>query len=261
MRMGLVTIAYNATETLARLFQSARATRHELRIHLFLHSQFAPTVALCAQAARARDVRYYPYGINRGVSTSWNEGILAAYREGADVVVVANDDVYFSDGDVDQLAEKALRCRERYIVTCAGRHLRYPRPIPSHGYAVFAINPVALDTIGCFDENIFPAYCEDQDYAWRARLAGLAEENCADTMVYHGGSGAIFSDRVLLQQKGMTHGRNLEYYRRKWGGDGGSERFQHPFGNPRFGQYIAPHRRNTPYGPGYDRADRAVVRR
>jgi GT2 family glycosyltransferase len=261
MHIGLVTIAYNATETLAQLLRSARTTRHELRIHLFLHSQHGPTVLLCEDAARSRDVQYYAYGVNRGVSASWNEGILDAYRAGADVVVIANDDVYFSDGDLARLAEKAVRCRERYIVTCAGYHLRLKRALPSHGYAVFAINPVALDAVGCFDENIFPAYCEDQDYARRARLSGLAEENCGETLVHHAGSGAIFADRVLLHQNGITHRQNLEYYWRKWGGDSGRERFERPFANAAFGQHIAPHHRHAPYGPGYDRTDRAIVRR
>ncbi len=261
MHIGLVTIAYNATETLAGLLRSARTTRHDVRIHLFLHSRYGPTVTVCEEAARSRDVRYYPYGVNRGVSASWNDGALDAYGAGADAVVIANDDVYFSDGDLDRVAEKAVRCRERYIVTCAGYHLRLKRVLPSHGFAVFAINPVALEAIGCFDENIFPAYCEDQDYARRAHLVGLTEENCAETSVYHAGSGAIFSDFVLLQQNGTTHTQNLEYYRRKWGGDGGSERFERPFANAGFDQYIAPHRRHAPYGPGYDRTDRAIVRR
>ncbi|MFX6027917.1 hypothetical protein ABTE84_21450, partial [Acinetobacter baumannii] len=78
-------------------------------------------------------------------------------------------------------------------------HRRRGQRLPSCGYACFAINPIALETLGCFDENFFPAYCEDQDYARRAALAGLSEENCADTQIVHMGSNAIFSDAMLLR--------------------------------------------------------------
>jgi GT2 family glycosyltransferase len=260
MNISLVAIAYNSPDMLAKLIQTARETSHQINFHLFLHSQHAPTVSMCEGLAAMPDVVYYAYGTNRGLSKSWNEGMLNAWEAGADVVIIANDDIFFSLGDVDKLAEKALRCRDNYIVTCAGFHLRFKQPIPSHGYSCFAINPVALEKIGCFDENFMPIYCEDQDYAWRAKLAGLQEENCPDTMVHHGGSCTIFADPELLKQNGVTHGRNIEYYRRKWGGGGGQERFAHPFDNPRYDYYIAPERRHAPYGPAYDRSDSEIVR-
>ena len=121
------------------------------------------------------------------------------------------------------------------------------------------MNPIAVETIGCFDENFFPAYCEDQDYARRAALAGLSEENCADTAVLHGGSSAIFANQELALQNRITQSRNIAYYVRKWGGDAGHEEFDSAVRQPGFGLRIAPEERAEPYGPAYDRTDRNLV--
>jgi GT2 family glycosyltransferase len=259
LRLGLVVIAYNQPVWTERLVASALTAESDVAVHLFLHSNEHATRTICEELARRPQVRYYPHGDNRGVSRSWNDGILNAYAEGADVVIVANDDVLPAEGDLDRVAEKAVRCRDRYIVSCAGPHERLGRFLPSHGYSFFAVNPIAIETIGCFDENFFPAYCEDQDYARRAALAGLWEENCADTAVVHGGSSAIVANKELALQNRITQSRNIEYYVRKWGGDAGREKFDTPFANPDFGLRIAPQDRAEPYGPLHDRTDRGLV--
>jgi len=258
-RVGLVVIAYNQPGWTQGLLDAAGAARSEIAVHLFLHSTDAATTSTCELLAARPEVRYYPFAENRGVSRSWNDGILAAYDDGADVVLVANDDVRPAEGDVDRVVDKAVGCRDRYMVSCAGPNQRFGRVLPSHGYSFFAINPVALETIGCFDENFFPAYCEDQDHARRATLAGLSEENCPDTAVLHGHSSAIFASPELARQNLITQRRNIDYYVRKWGGDAGAERFETPFGNPNIGLRIAPEQRAAPYGPEYDRADRHLV--
>jgi GT2 family glycosyltransferase len=260
MIIAIVSVACNPSDGITRLVASARSSRHDVCFRLFLHSHHPMTMQACDRLAVEPGVTYYPYGENRGLSKSWNEGMLDAYGAGADVVIIVNDDVHFSPSDVDKLAEKAARHADRYIVSCAGYHGRFGRTIPSHGYACFAINPIALRRLGCFDENFFPAYCEDQDYAYRASLAGLCEENCADTMVYHLGSAAIFSDAVLRQQNCYTQGQNMQYYQRKWGGPAGQEIFTAPFNDSRFGCYIAPEQRHVPYGTSYDRVDREIVK-
>jgi GT2 family glycosyltransferase len=260
LNVGLVTIAFNSGDAAGRMLERARSSAHSVRLHLFLHSSHGHTQAECERLAGSDDVVYYPYGLNRGVSTSWNEGILAAYAEGADVVIVVNDDIEFSEGDIDRLARTARDHAECYIVSCAGYHGRLQARLPSHGYSCFAINPVALEALGCFDENFFPAYCEDQDYAYRARLAGLHEENCPGTAVLHHGSSTIYADAELYRQNALTQRRNIAYYGRKWGGPAGAETFTRPFDRPEFGPRIAPDRRHAPYGRAFDRTDREIFR-
>jgi GT2 family glycosyltransferase len=257
VRVDLVVPAYNQPAGIERLVASASSDTHEVVVHLALHSAHEGTIRACERLAALGHVRYRPYGENRGLSRTWNEGLLDAYAEGADVVVIANDDVAFSPGDLDRLAAKAAAHRDRYIVSCAGYHELYGRRLPSHGYSCFAVNPIALEVLGCFDENFYPAYCEDQDYARRAALSGLTEENCADTEVVHGGSSAIFASEELRQQNASTQALNMAYYARKWGGPAGGEQFSTPFGNPSFGLRIAPEERDAPYGAGFDRDDLA----
>jgi GT2 family glycosyltransferase len=256
MKVEVVVIAYNQPAWIAKLFETAVSACHDLEFLLFLHSRDPATASQCERIAKRSDVVFHLHGVNRGLSVTWNDGVLGAYENGADAVIVANDDVYFSPGDIDRIAARAAEHPESYIITCAGYHHRLDRILPSHGYSCFAINPVALQRIGCFDENFFPAYCEDQDYCRRAALACLQEENCPDTMVHHGGSCAIYSSPQLRVRNAVSQSLNRAYYFRKWGGDAGSEAFTAPFDQAAFGIRIPPSRRHSPYGTGFDRADR-----
>jgi GT2 family glycosyltransferase len=253
----LIIPVFNSREWITDCVLSAVGTRATLQIDLHLHSADRATAAACAELGHRDEVILHAHGTNRGLSRTWNDGLLTAYAEAADVVIVANDDLRFGPGDLDQLAEAAADQRDRYIVSCAGPHGRYGRRMPSHGFSCFAINPIALEVIGCFDENFFPAYCEDQDYSRRAQLAGLHEANCPDTEVFHAGSTAIFSDEAVRVRNAYSHALNMQYYRRKWGGHGDDEQYAHPFANPGLGLRIAPERRHMPYGPPYDRMDRS----
>jgi GT2 family glycosyltransferase len=261
VNVAIVVVAYNQPDWTRRLFASAVSAKHDLVFDLHLHSDDPATAAVCEEVAAADGVTHHPHGVNRGLSRTWNDGLLAGFDDGAEVVIVANDDVAFSPGDVDRLAEKASRHPDRYMVSCAGYHHAFGRMIPSHGYSCFAVNPVALEVLGCFDENFFPIYCEDQDYARRAALSGLAEENCADTNVHHGGSSAILSSEELRRQNAHTQSLNFGYYARKWGGLAGHETFATPFGDPELTLRIAREDRAAPYGPARDRTDHAVVLR
>jgi GT2 family glycosyltransferase len=257
MRVALVVVAYGLPFA-TRLFETARGCRQELSIHLFRHSRQPNVVRDCERVANWPEVTYYPFGTNRGVANSWNDALVVAFTD-CDVVVFANDDVYFSDGDLDHLVTRAAACPEHYIVTCAGFELARRERVPSLGYACFAMNRIAFETLGCFDQNLFPIYCEDEDYAYRAKLAGLAEENCPSTLVYHFGSAAIRTSADLAEQNRLTHDRNFAYYRRKWGGLAGHEVYRRPFNNADFDHRIPPHRRHAPYGTGFDRTDHDIV--
>src|SRR5205085_1350846 len=144
-----------------RLGAGARPPRPPRRARVLLGPRLACAVAAPAAVSRLR-LGLVVIAYNQPL---WTERLVDAARA--------------ARGDLDGVAAKAMRCRERYIVSCAGPHQRLGRFLPSHGYSFFAVNPIAIETIGCFDENFFPAYCEDQDYARRAALAGLSEENCA----------------------------------------------------------------------------------
>lgn len=259
MQIGFVTIAYCLPAATKFLFESAVSTKHAVEYHLFLHSKHEATTAVCDEIAKRDDVVYYRYRQNRGLSNSWNEGILCAYANGADVVIVANDDMLPRPGDLDKLAEFSQIHKAAYVCYAAGWNERHERPQHS-SYGFFAINPVALEVLGCFDENLFPIYCEDTDYRWRAKQAGLVSAQCMDTHIVHGSSMTTRTDPDLQEQNKITSIRNVEYYRRKWGGAPGKEFYKRPFDNYDIDLYIDPSRRHNPYGPQYDRTDKDIVK-
>ena len=258
MEIVLVTIGYNLPGATARLIDSAkRGCGHNLASLVISHSTMPEKIQELEALANQPDVVYRPYGINRGLAKSWNEGILWGQENGFDVILVVNEDVVLSDGDVARLAETAISRRDCHVITGRAYH-QSERAWSSSEYGCFVLNPIAMDTLGCFDENFFPIYCEDSDYRRRATLAGLKQAFCDSTSIMHGGSQSL-NQPALARQNSLTYVRNRHYYQRKWGGEGGSEEFVQPFGDQRFTCYIDPRVREAPY-PGFNRSDQDIVK-
>jgi GT2 family glycosyltransferase len=168
----------------------------------------------------------YSAGHNLGVSASWNAIIkstpLAPYW------LIFNSDIELGANDLAKI--------KAFVEPRLDSH----GLLWAWGMSAFAITPLALETIGFFDENIYPAYLEDCDYHYRAKLAGIQCENIPDLGLLHGelvngkiqGSRAIGSDPKMLRENGRTHQGNFEYYRQKWGGSNGEEIYTHPFDDP-----------------------------
>jgi len=261
MNIAIITICYNQAVTIRELHRSIfeEKSSHARKLYLFATSPSA--LPVCEDLAKQTPGTYYiPYGKNVGVARCWNEGILEAHKDNADVIIVMNDDCWFSSGDLSRLAEAAFADRDKFAITCSGYHHHWRKRFPSHGFACVAFNPIMVDVLGCFDENFFPAYLEDCDLSYRAHLAELREGNIQTTNVHHAGSATIFSNSALQAQNHMTHTKNFEYYRAKWGGINEEEVYTTPFNNPKLHPwFIDPDLRHEPY-PGYNRKDQYIVR-
>ncbi len=168
----------------------------------------------------------YSCGHNLGVSASWNAIIkstpLAPYW------LILNSDVELGQNDLAKI--------KNFVEPRLHTH----GLLWAWGFSAFVITPLALETIGFFDENIYPAYLEDCDYHYRAKLAGFQCENVPNLGLLHGelvdgkiqGSRAIGSDVKMLRENGRTHQGNFDYYRQKWGGINGEEIYIYPFNDP-----------------------------
>lgn len=257
MKISIVVVAYNAGLSIHRLFRTALADsdKHDIKFRVFSHSMDPETLIACDQAVKEYGAELFGHGENRGLARSWNDGILHSYSLGDDVVIVCNDDIYFTAGDVDKIARKAITSPKNYMISAAGWHEKCQEFRPSQGYSCFAINPIALDKIGCFDENLWPAYFEDTDHHRRANMQDLYEENCLDTNVVHDGSMSVDRDMANLQFYQTIFHKNMEYFLRKWNINDIKGGFKTPFNEPKFNLYISPDNRHHPYGPGYDRID------
>ena len=114
----------------------------------------------------------------------------------------------------------------------------------NHGASWFGITAYGVDTVGLFDENIYPAYLEDCDWARRADLLGVRRCDVPDVHAIHGdenltGSCTVNENPELAARNSRTHGGNFDYYRRKWGGLNGTETFATPFNDPHWPVWAA----------------------
>ena len=98
------------------------------------------------------------------------------------------------------------------------------RPMSS----AFALNRACLESVGYFDENFHPAYFEDNDYHWRCRQKKV-EVRPLVTASTHVGSATIFGNPEYRARNKDTFEENKDYYRAKWGGTPGEERWSAPF--------------------------------
>ncbi|QPN65814.1 glycosyltransferase family 2 protein [Synechococcus sp. CBW1006] len=128
---------------------------------------------------------------NQGVAASWNH-ILTSFVK-APLVLLANNDVIFAPGVLAE-ALAALDPRRPQFMPLL--------PAPQE-FSAFALTALAWDRVGLFDENFYPAYCEDLDYAERLKacpeVEWLIPHDLQERMqaLNHEHSATIRSDAVL----------------------------------------------------------------
>ena len=144
---------------------------------------------------------------NRGVAASWNAIMREGFGRGYDWVFLASNDCFVAPGTL----QKAIDVLDTGDVGIW------------HVFAgnFFAISRKTVERIGWFDENFWPAYCEDCDYSRRCDLAGVTRRNVPGAVVEHLGSMTLKSGAKLPDVR--------PYYIEKWGGLPGHERFAVPF--------------------------------
>ena len=152
-------------------------------------------------------------GGNIGFGASINLAIKA--NATAPWWLFANDDILFAPDDLN-LVEEAM--------WAAGG----PRIAALSGFSAFALNDKAVETVGWFDENYHPAYCEDNDYAWRADRLGVEYYTVPGNTV-HLGSQTLGGNINYRTANHRTYAGNRAYHNRKWGGEPTVERFLTPF--------------------------------
>jgi GT2 family glycosyltransferase len=173
---------------------------------------------------------------NAGVAGSWNE-VIKLFA--APFWMLVNNDIEFAPGDL----EKMMSYTNAEIGNA--EMLKSERPgilYGNHRASWFVITADCVSRAGLIDENFFPAYLEDCDYSRRCDLLRVRRINVPDCHAIHGtatdgadqtkGSCTIHSDERLARANMRTHGRNFEYYRAKWGGINGEEKFKTPFNDP-----------------------------
>jgi len=177
---------------------------------------------------------------NRSVSQSWNEGAKRAISDGCDYIAFLNDDIIMSDNLIDEL-HIFLRDAESYSGCGLVSAVRASRgALNKHGgaevakegspdFACFMMTKECFGVVGDFDENIKPAYFEDNDYHYRCILLGVSVYSLEYAKFFTEGSVTQNWDSNNPVVSANLFVLNRLYYNEKWGGNPGEEMFLNPY--------------------------------
>jgi len=154
---------------------------------------------------------------NLGVSGAWNL-IIKSFLN-APYWVIVNDDVSFGSGFLQEMNQAAQVKDIQMVFGKTGTE-----GLPS--YDLFLIKDWVIQNYGLFDENFYPAYCEDMDHIMKMVNAPFRYIPDLNATYYHGGSTdynttgsqSKKSDPELRKKIETAHLLNKQYLVQKWGG-------------------------------------------
>jgi GT2 family glycosyltransferase len=247
-RVGLVTVLYKSNEVLEGFFKSLSAQSFQnYQLYLIDNSPSAETDILITQLALKYPLPGYTHiknADNFGVAKGNNQGIELALGNGAEFVVLLNNDIDFTQVDLldklltcavekseDIIVPKILYAGTRKIWLAGGEFIHYKgtsrtigdkqEDAPQYnqaGYTDYAptcfmlLSKKVFEKVGLMDEQYF-VYYDDNDFVIRAKNIGFKIYYLPQAEVFHkvsfstGGSESEFSIYYL--------NRNRIYFIRK----------------------------------------------
>lgn len=137
---------------------------------------------------------------NLGVPASWNLGIKSLPF--ADYWLIVNHDIEFYPGSL-----------ETFKSNSNAETLLLSNGLPK--WCAFSIGSKIVETIGLFDEAIYPAYFEDTEYEWRCGEKGIPV-TLSDIPIKHENSSTLKDGLALYEQKNSkTFRANSIYFDNK----------------------------------------------
>lgn len=163
---------------------------------------------------------------NIGVASSWNLIIKSFIMK--PYWVISNHDVCFTPGLLRELYDKAENSKIDIVFGSGG-------DFGQGSYDLFLIKDSVVKKIGLFDENCYPAYCEDVDYIMRITRwdwdnpETKINKSLLNKAYYHGnklsnetdyygdGSQTKKENSELSKKLDDVNLTNFEYMEKKWG--------------------------------------------
>ena len=158
---------------------------------------------------------------NIGCSGAWNL-IIKCYMNSPYWIIV-NDDVSFGPGLLKEFYDTISEDPEIGII-----HAN-PGDFNVGSWDLFLIQDFVIQNFGLFDENLYPAYCEDADYIMRFIHRPIKKVTSLSSMYYHGhaskenyyspsgGGQTKKADPRLEEMLDKINEVNFEYMNLKWG--------------------------------------------
>lgn len=169
---------------------------------------------------------------NVGCSGAWNL-IIKCFMK-APYWVISNHDVMFEPGFLEEMNNEA-QDPEVGVVHGAGG-----------GWDIFLLKDWMVQKYGLFDEQLYPAYVEDIEWAMRFIHDDVKRVLSLKSGYYHGskkndysdGSQTWRSEPALAQGIHLAHALNKRYVTMKWGQGWQAhideDTYEFPFNNPEF---------------------------
>lgn len=156
---------------------------------------------------------------NVGASGAWNL-IIKCYMNSPYWIIV-NDDVSFGPGLLAEMESTVANDPEVGMVHANGGDFNVG------SWDLFLIRDFIIQDYGLFDENLYPAYCEDADYIMRFVHRPIKAVKSLEKMYYHGhgekteyythGSQTAISEPKVGELRHQINQTNFEYLNEKWG--------------------------------------------
>jgi hypothetical protein len=154
---------------------------------------------------------------NIGVSGAWNL-IIKCYMN-SPYWVIANDDVSFGPGVLEEMSTKIENDSNLGLIH------GNPGAFGVGSWDLFLIRDIIIQHFGLFDENLYPAYCEDADYIMRFIHRPIKKILSLEKPYYHGleiSDGEYHyqtqkNDPSLKEKLDDVNAMNIEYLTTKWG--------------------------------------------
>lgn len=150
-------------------------------------------------------------GENLGVAKSWNL-LCNKIFENHEYALILNDDIYLGRKEWE-LINLLDNFKKFFYCTM-------------QDWCAFIVPKETFKVIGDFDEQFFPAYYEDNDYAYRIKLYGKGIFNIPflNPFLYQASKTTEKDPTILPRIK-----NNKELYIKKWGGEPNKETFKKPY--------------------------------
>jgi GT2 family glycosyltransferase len=186
-------------------------TRHDLLVQMLASIDYPVRSLIIVNNYSAGDFDAKPYvpvtvqkhhvyhmASNLGVAASWNLGIKS--QPFAPWWMVVSDDVVFAPGALEAFADAAGP--DKLTISSEWPH-----------YQFFGVGENVVERVGLFDENLYPANFEDDDYQRRCEAAGVTIEQVAVSHS-HVKQGTVHAPEWVLQNA-RTYNANEVYFVRK----------------------------------------------
>jgi GT2 family glycosyltransferase len=258
MKLHIVMVVLNCLDMTKAAVDSIK-TKHPYSLHIVDQESTDGTKEWAEGKQNGKDFWYHRYSPKVALSEAWNRGIKESLSDPeCEYIFIPNNDVIFHPTTIDNLIESI---DETGYAMVTGENIAPRMSIDQmmaqekHGDKDFDMRPITswmeegpdfscfmiksgfTDQYGWFDENFYPAYCEDQDIHIRIIRAGGHAKRISRAPYYH------FASQTIAKNPGITglvhegHAKNLNYYREKWGGDHnnvleGKLGYQTPFNDP-----------------------------